>query len=77
LIFARPSGTAPIDGWDNVVGSELVFCDARSGATWLATDTAEIAEMEPAITPDGSAVVFADWQSGTVFQASITREGTP
>jgi hypothetical protein len=74
LVFSRPIGTVRSGEQDNVAGAELVMCDAATGASWALTDTADIAEMEPAVAPDGRSIAFADWHGGGLYRAAVVDE---
>ncbi len=49
--------------------ADLWAYDPRAGRSVQLTHTASILEMEPAPSPDGGRLAFADWGRGTIFVA--------
>ena len=64
LVFARPEA-GPSDG--EVLCSELYAHNLQSGRTLQLTRTPGVIEMEPAFSPAGDRLAFADWGSGQVL----------
>lgn len=64
LIFARPAGYGHQDGLTMVTAADLFVWDSETSDIDALTETPGIAEMEPALSPDGKTLVFADWRKG-------------
>lgn len=66
VIFAVVSG----DG-HRVVGADLVHLDLVSGRRTRLTWTADAAEVEPAVSPDGRFIAFVDARTGSLCVARM------
>ncbi len=76
LIFASPGERAPFGPETATFDSaEFLVYDAGADELHLLTETPEVAEMEPAISPDGTRIAFSDWQSGTIYVAELRAGG--
>ncbi|MFH2007718.1 MAG: hypothetical protein ABI333_14125 [bacterium] len=75
LIYSRPEGVAHVGKFTTVARAELRAHDLATGASWDLTATPDIAEMQPALSPDGSRLAFADWRWGGVYQAAFGHRG--
>jgi len=77
LIFAVPGPLVRRGGHSTVHASELHAWDAVAGNAWALTNTADLAEMQPAVAPDGGAVAFSDWRYGGLYIVPVTRRQQP
>jgi dipeptidyl aminopeptidase/acylaminoacyl peptidase len=83
VVFADPlAGPGQLPGSPRVAGSELRLLDLRTGIVSSLTETPDATEMEPAVSPDGSRLAFADWETGTIWigrvaDAAATAGGAP
>lgn len=69
LVFAEPAPDLEVDGRPFVGFADLWLLDLRTGARTRLTDTPEAIEMEPALSPQGSELAWADWSDGTIHVA--------
>jgi hypothetical protein len=69
LVFSEPAPELAHDGRPFVGFAELWLLDVRSGARTRLTDTPELIEMEPALSPQGTQLAWADWSDGTIHVA--------
>jgi len=77
LIFASPGERVPFGRETSTFDSaELLVYDAVADELELLTETPEVAEMEPALSPDGTRIAFSDWRDGTIYVAALRRGGT-
>jgi len=74
LLFTRPSVAEGPSGRP-VYDADLFVYDASSAEVVRLTDTPDVAEMQPAIAPNGASVAFADWQGGVVYIAAAVGLG--
>ncbi len=71
LIFARLQPDVKAAGPRSGYRSDLYLYDVQKKTLVQLTDTAHIAEMEPAVSPDGATVAFTDWNTGVAYLAPI------
>jgi hypothetical protein len=77
-VYASPGEVAPFEGDRATFDSaEILAYDAAADQIHLLTATPEIAEMEPAVAPDGKALAFSDWRDGTVYVAALAGGDAP
>jgi Tol biopolymer transport system component len=80
LVFADPVEGIGLQGAPLVAGAELRLLDLRDGTVTDLTGTPDATEMEPAVSPDGARLAFADWASGSILVgrlAGATAGGAP
>ncbi len=76
LIFASPGERVPFGPETSTFDSaELLVYDAVADELHLLTETPHVAEMEPALSPDGKKIAFSDWRDGTVYVAELRAGG--
>lgn len=73
LIFSKPSDLMPRGSLTTVAQADLHALDLESGRSWALTDTPQLSEMQPALSPDGSRLAFADWRNGGLYVVSLNR----
>lgn len=71
LIFGRPDGRRLLGSITSVARSELRAHDLTTHESWDLTNTPDLAEMEPALSPDGSRLVFSDWRGGGAYLVTL------
>lgn len=76
LVFAVPEAAVDLAGQASLVGAELFLTDVATGRDVQLTATDGVTEMEPAVSPDGATVAFADWHSGALCWSRL-EVGTP
>ncbi|MFH1436073.1 MAG: hypothetical protein ABIJ56_10185 [Pseudomonadota bacterium] len=66
LVYARPNqqGTGPDPG--AVTHSDLFIVDMETGISTRLTDTPDMIEMQPNVSPSGGEIAFSDWKSGAI-----------
>lgn len=52
-------------------GSELYLCSSDGLYKWKLTDTSDVFEMFPSLSPDNKIIVYSDDKSGKVFIANL------
>lgn len=77
VIYAVPSGVERLPGRAAVTGADLRVYDFGSGEHRALTTSPDLAEMEPALSPGGAAIVFSDWKAGGLWLAPLTVGGAP
>jgi len=77
LVYAVPGRVVRRGSLTTFQSSELHLYDADQGTTKAFTATPDLAEMEPAVSPGGDVIAFADWHGGAVWIAPLAREGAP
>lgn len=77
LAYAVPGPRLRRGGLTVFASSELHLLDAHRGVATPLTSTPDLAELEPAVSPDGTAIAFADWLGGAVWVAPVKREAAP
>jgi Tol biopolymer transport system component len=77
LVFSRPDGTRTLGSLTTVARAELRAYDLETGASWALTDTPEVAEMQPAVSPDGKRLAFSDWRGGGAYLVTIRARRNP
>ena len=77
LVYALPEAEESDFGGRSIVRSELAVLDTLSAATENLTDTADVTEMQPVVSPDGSAVVYSDWRTGTITAVPVGKDVRP
>ncbi|MBW1808231.1 MAG: hypothetical protein JRJ87_08555 [Deltaproteobacteria bacterium] len=75
LIYTLPLAGLTPAGKVYLAGADLQLLDLNIGRPQPLTETKDIIEMQPAISPQGERLAFVDWQSGTVFLAEIKDPG--
>jgi Tol biopolymer transport system component len=80
FVYARPTSLPP--GLQEAYESDLYLYDVVKQKSSRLTDTPTIAEMEPAVSPDGREVAFSDWRTGELLVAPLpgavaSKGGTP
>lgn len=73
LIYSRPDGALYLGGLTTVARADLRAHDLDTDVSWNLTDTPDLAEMEPAISPDGRRLAFADWRRGGAYLVTLNR----
>ena len=66
VVFAAP-GEGFQTGAEEDFDADLYVFDMQSRQTTRLTETPEIAEMEPTISPNGRDVAFSDWRTGDLL----------
>jgi len=77
LIYSRPDGVLSRGNLTTVARAELRAYDLKTGASWNLTDTPDLAEMQPALSPDGSRLAFADWRWGGAYLVTFDQRRRP
>jgi dipeptidyl aminopeptidase/acylaminoacyl peptidase len=72
IVFAVPEVAQDRVDEASLVGAELFLVDVETGRDVQLTATGDVTEMEPAVSPDGSEVAYADWRSGSLHVAWLT-----
>ncbi len=72
LVFARPEG----DESGKVLASDLYEHRLASGETRRLTKSPARIEMQPAFSPSGDEIAFADWASGEILVAPWPPSGS-
>jgi|GEM_PF-1306133 len=71
LVYAEPAPAVGYDGRPFVGSADLWLLDVRDGGRVRLTDTPESIEMEPAISPQGTRLAWADWHDGSIHVARL------
>jgi Tol biopolymer transport system component len=66
LVFSVPFGSLAATGSPRLAGADLWIVDLRDGSRTQLTDTAADVEMEPAVSPDGAQLAWAEWNTGAI-----------
>jgi hypothetical protein len=66
VVFTKP-WPGPSTTTGQGYATDLFVYDVETSTTTQLTDTEAIAEMEPAVSPDGRSLAFADWNSGALY----------
>jgi Tol biopolymer transport system component len=77
LVFASPR-VVDLQGGGHAYDSDLFAYDADLRTRTRLTATPGVAELQPAVSPDGRALAFADWEGDALYVAPIRglgREG--
>jgi hypothetical protein len=77
LIYSKPDGALSLGKYTTVARAELIAHDLETGASWNLTDTPDLAEMQPALSPDGSRLAFVDWRWGGAYVATFDQRRHP
>lgn len=77
LIYSRPDGRLRLGNLTSVARAELRAHDLTTHESWNLTDTPDLAEMQPALSPDGNRLAFSDWRRGGAFLVTLSRRVTP
>ncbi|MFH1438753.1 MAG: hypothetical protein ABIJ56_23790 [Pseudomonadota bacterium] len=77
LVYALPETKQNALGRNAIARSELIILDTLSSTSENLTDTQEAAEMQPAVSPDGNAVVFSDWRTGAITVLPVGKDRKP
>jgi hypothetical protein len=75
LIYSQPAGTRYAGSLTTVARAELRAHDLETGESWELTATPGVAEMEPAVSPEGDRLAFSDWRTGTAYLVTIQGRG--
>lgn len=74
LVFTEPAPDFEYDGRPLVGFADLWLLDVRTGGRARLTDTPEAIEMEPALSPQGTELAWADWRDGTIHTARLAPD---
>lgn len=77
LIYSRPDGKRMLGSLTSVARAELRAHDLSTHESWNLTDTPDLAEMQPAISPDGGRLAFSDWRRGGAYLVTLSRRVDP
>ncbi len=77
LIYSRPEGRLQLGSLTTVARAELRAHDLTTHESWNLTHTPDLAEMEPALSPDGNRLAFSDWRRGGAYLVSLSRRAAP
>ena len=77
LVYAMPNkpGHGPTPG--AVTHSDLFSVDVETGISARLTDTPDMIEMQPKVSPSGGEIVFSDWKSGAIGVIPRAGEAAP
>jgi hypothetical protein len=75
LVYDLPEAADRQAGRGPIVASELFVYDVRARLSARLTDTPGAIEMQPVVSPDGSAVAFSDWKTGAITIAPLKGTG--
>ncbi|MDI7269524.1 MAG: hypothetical protein QME96_16165, partial [Myxococcota bacterium] len=75
LVYSVPWADVGPDGPSGIAAADLYVVAASGGAPVPLTRTPDAIEMEPAVSPRGDRIAFADWRSGTVRIGRLARAG--
>ncbi|MBN2495352.1 MAG: PD40 domain-containing protein [Deltaproteobacteria bacterium] len=67
LVFCRPEAARGPDGRIVIAASDLFVLAPGAREPQPLTRTPEIAEMQPAVSPDGARVACSDWRTGSLW----------
>lgn len=73
LVYAVPR----VSQEGTVAASELYSFNLQTKTTFQLTQSANIAEMQPSVSPDGRLIAFADWTSGAIMLRPAGKEVEP
>jgi hypothetical protein len=74
LVYTEPAPDVEYDGRPFVGFADLWLLDTTSGVRTRLTDTPESIEMEPALSPQGTELAWADWNDGTIHVARFAAD---
>jgi WD40-like Beta Propeller Repeat len=77
LLYSRPEGRLQLGSLTTVARAELRAHDLITHESWNLTDTPDLAEMEPALSPDGNRLAFSDWRRGGAYLVTLNRRVAP
>ena len=77
LVYALPEAEENDFGGRSIVRSELALLDALNGTSERLTDTPDVTEMQPVVSPGGSAVVYSDWRTGAITAMPVGKDVQP
>jgi len=75
LVYAVPQPAVSPAGATELNASELYAIGAPSWTPVRLTDTPDVVEMEPAISPQGDRIAFSDWKTGRLLLARFAETG--
>jgi hypothetical protein len=71
LVYASPT-VVQLQGGGHRYESDLYAYDAERDLVTRLTATPDVAELQPAFSPDGRSLAFADWEGDVIFVAPFT-----
>lgn len=74
LVYAEPAPDVAYDGRPFVGFADLWLLDVRDGSRIRLTDTPDAIEMEPALSPQGTRLAWADWRDGSIHIARLAAD---
>lgn len=74
LVYASPT-VVQLPRGGRRYESDLYVYDAERDEVTRLTATPDVAELQPALSPDGRSIAFADWEGDVIFVAPFVRPG--
>jgi hypothetical protein len=74
IVYAAPEADVSPSGEARIARSELYIYNVETSKSVRLTDTRDIIEMQPSISPSGDKVAFSDWQGGGLFIIPAGKE---
>lgn len=77
LVFAAHEVKTSASGESRVIRSDLVVYDVETSGAIILTDTPNIVEMQPDVSPSGEHIACSDWESGAILVLAAGKEAAP
>ncbi|MFH2008918.1 MAG: hypothetical protein ABI333_20180 [bacterium] len=77
LLYTVVTAVRRSEGMTHITEADLHVYDASTGEVRAVTRTPGVAELQPAVSPDGRSVAFSDWRDGSIYVAPLGGRALP